>query len=158
MPFRSTIIALLDSGTTVLADRYAFSGVAFSASKVTSSALSYEWCRNPEIGLPAPDLTMFLDIAPEKARERGGYGEERYEKEEVQRRVRGVFERIGREMLAGGAGETAGSERTRWVKVDAGEQKDAVHDIIWGLLDPLIHGVEEPLKRLWEEHLPQPTN
>jgi dTMP kinase len=116
VPFRSTIIALLDSGTTVLADRYAFSGVAFSASKVTSSALSYEWCRNPEIGLPAPDLTMFLDIAPEKARERGGYGEERYEKEEVQRRVRGVFERIGREMLAGGAGETAGSERTRWVK------------------------------------------
>jgi len=152
----STIVTLLNSGTMVLADRYAFSGIAFSASKVTSSALSYEWCRNPEIGLPAPDLTMFLDIAPEKARERGGYGDERYEKEEVQRRVRGVFERIGKETLVGGAREHAGSERTRWVNVDAGEEKDAVHAVVWRLVDPLINGLEEPLKRLWEEHLPQP--
>lgn len=77
----------LNEGTTIICDRYAFSGVAFSASK----GLPFEWCRTPDIGLPAPDLSLFLDISPEKAKERGGYGEERYEKEEMQRRVRQIF-------------------------------------------------------------------
>jgi dTMP kinase len=151
---RSTITNLLASGTTVLADRYAFSGIAFSASKVTAG-LAYEWCRSPEIGLPAPDLTVFLDIDPEKARERGGYGEERYEKEEMQRRVRGVFDRIGKEMGSGaGEAEPGG----RWVNVDAGHEKDIVEDVIWGLVEPLMNGVEKPVMRLWEEHLPRPTS
>ena len=149
---RSTITNLLASGTTVLADRYAFSGIAFSASKV-AAGLTYEWCRSPEIGLPAPDLTVFLDIDPEKARERGGYGEERYEKEEMQKRVRDVFDRIGKEM-----GSRAGESEIggQWVKVDAGHEKDIVQGVIWGLVEPLMNGVENPVVRLWEEHLPRP--
>ena len=85
---------------TVIADRYAFSGIAFSASKVEASGeapkLPFEWCRVPDIGLPAPDLVLFLDIAPEQARLRGGFGEERYEKEEMQARVR---QAEGRELV-----------------------------------------------------------
>jgi len=161
----STITTLLASGTTVLADRYAFSGIAFSASKVPSPSspspsppLTYEWCRNPEIGLPAPDLTLFLDIDPEKARERGGYGEERYEKEEVQRRVRGVFDRIGKEMFVSEGGEEGVNASGRWIKVDAGEEKDVVQGVVWALVEPLVGGVEGPVKRLWEEHLPPPTS
>jgi dTMP kinase len=149
---RSTITNLLASGTTVLADRYAFSGIAFSASKV-AAGLTYEWCRSPEIGLPAPDLTVFLDIDPEKARERGGYGEERYEKEEMQKRVRDVFDRIGKE-TGSRAGESEIGEQ--WVKVDAGHEKDIVQGVIWGLVEPLMNGVENPVVRLWEEHLPRP--
>ncbi|KAH0984599.1 hypothetical protein GBA52_011776 [Prunus armeniaca] len=41
----------------------------------------------PEIGLLAPDLVVYLDIPPEKAAERGGYGGERYEQLEFQRRL-----------------------------------------------------------------------
>lgn len=130
----------------MLADRYAFSGVAFSASK----GLSYEWCRSPDISLPAPDLTLFLDVAPEKARERGGYGEERYEKEEMQQRVRGVFEVIGTEM---GAEVDGNSSSSRWVTIDAGEEKEAVQNAIWKHVEPLQSGVEGPIKRLWESHL-----
>jgi dTMP kinase len=37
--------------------------------------LKYEWSRTPDISLPAPDLTLFLDIALEKAAaERSGMG------------------------------------------------------------------------------------
>ena len=140
--FRSTITSLLESGTTVLADRYAFSGIAFSASK----GLPYEWCRGPDINLPAPDLTLFLDLAPEKARERGGYGEERYEKEEMQKRVRGVFEVIGTEMRTD-------NSSYRWVTVDAGEEKEAVQSAMWKHVEPLQNGIEGPIKRLWESHL-----
>jgi len=137
----STIEQFLNSGTTVLCDRYAFSGIAFSAAK----GLPYAWCRAPDVSLPSPDLTLFLDISPEKAKERGGYGEERYEKEEMQRRVRDVFERIGREMVQG---DHAGR---RWVKIDAGQERNEVADAIWAYAESVVSGVHGPIERLRED-------
>jgi dTMP kinase len=135
-PHRSTIEQLLSTGTIVLCDRYAFSGVAFS----TAKGLPYAWCRAPDVSLPAPDLTLFLDIPPEKAKERGGYGEERYEQEEMQTRVRGVFDRIGLEM-----------EDRSWIRVDAGLERDEVEDIVWGHIGSFINGVDGSTRRLWED-------
>ena len=43
-----------------MVDRYAFSGVAFSAAKGT---LSMDWCKGPDRGLPKPDLVLFLDVS-----------------------------------------------------------------------------------------------
>ncbi|CAK9176116.1 unnamed protein product [Ilex paraguariensis] len=73
----------LRSGTTLIVDRYSYSGVAFSSAK----GLDIEWCKAPEMGLLAPDLVLYLDIPPENAAERGGYGGERYEQLEFQRKV-----------------------------------------------------------------------
>ncbi|KAJ3684340.1 hypothetical protein LUZ61_013504 [Rhynchospora tenuis] len=73
----------LKSGTNLIVDRYSYSGVAFSAAK----GLDLQWCKAPEEGLIAPDLVLYLDIPPEKAAERGGYGIERYEKLEFQKKV-----------------------------------------------------------------------
>jgi thymidylate kinase len=42
---------LQESGCHVIVDRYAFSGVAFSAAK---DGLSLEWCKQPDSGLPRP--------------------------------------------------------------------------------------------------------
>lgn len=80
---RSLMEAKLKGGTTLIVDRYSYSGVAFSSAK----GLDIEWCKAPEIGLPAPDAVAYLDISPEKAAERGGYGGERYEKLEFQKKV-----------------------------------------------------------------------
>lgn len=80
---RSVMEAKLKSGTTLIVDRYAYSGVAFSCAK----GLDIQWCKAPEVGLWAPDLVVYLDISPEKAAERGGYGGERYEQLEFQRKV-----------------------------------------------------------------------
>jgi thymidylate kinase len=52
--------ARLNSGETLVCDRYAFSGVAFTAAKGT---LDLEWCKNPDRGLPAPDAVIYLDVA-----------------------------------------------------------------------------------------------
>ena len=57
----------LSSGTTIVCDRYAFSGVAFSASK---DGLEMEWCKNPDRGLPAPDSIIYLDLPVAKAQKR----------------------------------------------------------------------------------------
>lgn len=71
----------LAAGTHLVVDRYAFSGVAFSAAK---DGLTIDWCRQPDRGLPAPDLVCFLDVSPAEARSRGGFGQERYEEEKFQ--------------------------------------------------------------------------
>lgn len=60
----------LDSGTTLVCDRYAHSGVAFSSAK--TSNLSTEWCKRPDMGLPAPDAVIFLDLSQDEAEKRGG--------------------------------------------------------------------------------------
>uniref|UniRef100_A0A7N0U9B7 Thymidylate kinase n=1 Tax=Kalanchoe fedtschenkoi TaxID=63787 RepID=A0A7N0U9B7_KALFE len=80
---RSMMESKLRSGTTLIVDRYSYSGVAFSAAK----GLDIEWCKAPEKGLLAPDLVLYLDIQPEEAAERGGYGGERYEQLEFQKKV-----------------------------------------------------------------------
>ncbi|EGN95061.1 hypothetical protein SERLA73DRAFT_187350 [Serpula lacrymans var. lacrymans S7.3] len=134
----STISSHLEKGTTIIADRYAFSGIAFSARK----GLSYKWCQAPDVGLPAPDLTMFLDIEPDIAQARGGYGTERYEQEEVQRDVRQVFERIEKEMTHAGA---------RWVKIDAGRTQKEVSQDVWVHVQSILDSVHHPVGTLWEE-------
>lgn len=71
-------------------DRYAFSGVAFSSAK----GLDLEWCRNPDIGLLAPDIVLFLDLSIDEAEKRGGFGQERYEKRDLQIKVRDEFTKL----------------------------------------------------------------
>lgn len=71
-------------------DRYAFSGVAFSSAK----GLDLEWCRNPDIGLLTPDIVLFLDLTIDQAEKRGGFGQERYEKRELQIKVRDEFTKL----------------------------------------------------------------
>ncbi|GAB2226318.1 hypothetical protein Droror1_Dr00022120 [Drosera rotundifolia] len=80
---RSSMEDKLKAGITLVVDRYSYSGVAFSSAK----GLCIEWCKAPERGLPAPDLVLYLDISPEKASERGGYGGERYEHLDFQKKV-----------------------------------------------------------------------
>jgi len=71
-------------------DRYYYSGIVYSAAK-QNPALTLEWARKPDEGLPRPDVCVYLTISPEEAAKRGGFGEERYEKKEMQERVRGLF-------------------------------------------------------------------
>lgn len=84
---RKAIEAQLKAGTTLIVDRYAYSGVAFSSAK----GLDLEWCKNPDRGLLQPDLVLFLDLPIEEAQKRGGFGDERYETLELQTKVRSKF-------------------------------------------------------------------
>ncbi|CAK3938940.1 Thymidylate kinase [Lecanosticta acicola] len=81
---------LIASGVTVVIDRYYYSGCVYSAAK-QNPTMDLAWCRHMEVGLPRPDLCLFLDVKAEEAERRGGFGNERYEKKELQDRVRGLF-------------------------------------------------------------------
>lgn len=80
-------------GINVIIDRYSFSGAVYSAAK-DNPDLSLDWAWYPEIGLLKPDVLLFLDISPEDAAKRGNYGEERYETEKMQARVRALFKTL----------------------------------------------------------------
>ena len=128
----ASLEAKLAAGTTVICDRYAFSGVAFSAAK----GLPLPWCRAPDVGLPAPDLTLFLDLAPEVAAARAGYGDERYEKEALQACVRMMFKDFG-------------SDTRGWVTIDAGQDRETVAREILEHVEPLVQGIDAPIGKLW---------
>lgn len=53
-----------------------------------------DWCKVPDHGLPEPDLVLFIDLPPETAAARSGYGTERYEKLEFQIKVRKMFDQL----------------------------------------------------------------
>lgn len=86
----NTIKSLIASGTSIVCGRYAYSGVAYSGAK----GMPMDWCRGCDVGLPEPDLVIFLDMDPEVAATRSAYGEERYEKVSFQKVVREKFMEI----------------------------------------------------------------
>lgn len=97
----------LSRGESVIVDRYAFSGVAYSVAK----GLSIEWCKAPDAGLPAPDIVIFLNLNVEAARRRGDFGSERYENREMQISVSNAFTKLN---------------ESNWRIIDADADEDTV--------------------------------
>jgi len=110
---RDEICRELTRGRTVVMDRYAFSGIAFSSAK----GLDFEWCKSVDVGLPMPDIVFFLDLPISEAMKRGQFGEERYEKGDMQERVLRKFR-----MFEG---------TDAWQVLDARLDVDALSDIVY---------------------------
>lgn len=83
------IVTTLQLGTHVIMDRYIYSGIAYSLAK--SASYDYQWLYAPDKNLPKPDLTMFLTIDLSELSKRKGWGDERYEKEAFQKKVKECF-------------------------------------------------------------------
>lgn len=71
----------------MICDRYAYSGVSYSAAK----GLDFDWCLNADRGLIKPDLVFYFDIDMDTIKSRSGFGDERYEKTEFQGKVRDQY-------------------------------------------------------------------
>lgn len=95
--------------------------------------LPLDWLIQPDRALPSPDLTLFLSISASEAAKRGGYGNERYEKEEIQMKVRRAFERVEQvfkgQVAIGGISQQAASGE--WKTVDAGREREQVWEDVW---------------------------
>lgn len=131
---------LLRSGTTIICDRYAYSGVAFSAAK---DGLDVPWCASPDRGLPAPDCVVYLDLPVEAAMRRGEFGAERYEKETFQRQVAANFATLREQ------------DATPWTVLDASRPIDALHAEIVSLVQSTSEAVRHTaIRRLWVDSAP----
>ena len=69
---------MLNDGVNVVCDRYAYSGVVYSAAK----GLEFDWCLGADRGLLRPDLVFFMDVNAEQISKRAGFGDERFERTE----------------------------------------------------------------------------
>lgn len=127
----------LRSGVTLVVDRYAFSGVAFSSSKEN---FSLHWCKQPDVGLPKPDLVCFLNITPEAASQRGDYGNERYETSAFQKKVKNRYT------------ELMEDKSINWKVIDAAQSVEDVHEDIKQLSEAVIKEArDQPIGKLWVE-------
>merc|ERR1712113_390878 len=88
-----TLISQLNSGKTVITDRYAYSGVAFTAAKQNEN-FTIERCMEPDRYLPKPDRCYYLTEPTEVVQARGDFGAERYEKVEFQKRAQENFQKL----------------------------------------------------------------
>ena len=129
----------LESGVTLICDRYAHSGVAFSSAK----GLDMDWCVNCDRGLIAPDAIIYLDLSIEDAMKRGDFGLERYEKKEFQETVRSKFIALQR---------LSDKESLPLYTIDARKSKDELQSEIRVLVDSIIAQVQhQPIKALWSK-------
>ena len=107
----------LDGGLVVVCDRYVASTVAYGEAQ----GLDADWLTQMQRLLPAPDLTILLDIAPELAVERKATGRDRYERDlSLLGRVRESYLRQ--------------AQHAGWVRVDGGRDKADVADQIRAIL------------------------
>lgn len=101
------------AGKTVVCDRYAYSGVAYSAAK----GLDLEWCKAADRGELRPDLVLYLNLPPEAASLRAGYGVELYERLDFQRIITSKYALM--------------SSDYEWAVVDARGQEELVQARIY---------------------------
>ncbi|KAM9482827.1 thymidylate kinase isoform 1-T2 [Clarias gariepinus] len=127
---------MLEQGITLVVDRYAFSGVAFTSAKPD---FSLEWCKHPDVGLPKPDLVIFLQLNHSVAAQRGEFGVERYETSAFQRTVQQRFEQLMKD------------PSVNWKVIDADRSIEAVHNDIKVLSQNTINMCENtPIGELWK--------
>ncbi|EGW32427.1 uncharacterized protein SPAPADRAFT_138291 [Spathaspora passalidarum NRRL Y-27907] len=100
------IHSLLNQGYFIVLDRYIYSGLAYTLAKhdfqgegVSSGGSKkqlgdIDWLLGPDKGLPKPDLTLFLTLDLQEISKRKGFGDERYEMEQFQARVKQCFLKV----------------------------------------------------------------
>lgn len=79
----------LNNNGIVISDRYYDSGIVYSIAK----GLDEDWCKQSDKGLPEPDFKFFIDIEPTDVIDRDGYGDEKYETIEFQKKVYDTYKR-----------------------------------------------------------------
>ena len=94
---------LLNQGYFIILDRYIYSGIAYTLSKNDfhdetisqgknkQQLNNIDWLLSPDKGLPKPDLTLFLTLDLEEISKRKGWGDERYELQQFQAKVKQCF-------------------------------------------------------------------
>lgn len=131
------IIDTLNNGTNIICDRYIYSGIAYTCAKninrQSSDIIDPAWCVSVDIGLPLPDITIFIDIDSTTASQRGEYGNERYESIEFQQLVRNEFMKL---------------KSDNWYIIDgAGEKHDIFQQILHVVEPQIISYQTQPIQK-----------
>jgi len=112
--YRQSIVEAKAEGTILVCDRYLASSVAYGEAQELDSA----WLVEIQKYLPAPDVTILLDIPPEVSARRKSQDRDKYERDlSLLARVRDSYVK-----------QSAGPG---WVRIDADRDRDAVAADVW---------------------------
>uniref|UniRef100_A0A674J0K2 Thymidylate kinase n=2 Tax=Terrapene triunguis TaxID=2587831 RepID=A0A674J0K2_9SAUR len=126
----------LNQGITLVVDRYAFSGVAFTSAKEN---FSLDWCKQPDVGLPKPDLILFLQLSTLEAAKRGDFGNERYENSSFQEKVLQNYYHLIKD------------KTLNWKTIDASKSIEELHNEIKSFTEEAMQEVQnKPIGALWK--------
>ncbi|XP_057326503.1 thymidylate kinase [Microplitis mediator] len=129
----SDLIKTLNSGVTLVVDRYAASGAAYSA---TSTKKSLSWCKEPDRGLPAPDLVALITTDEKTIMSREGWANERFERKDFQRKVADNFLKL---------------KDDTWKIVSGDQSIDDIHQVLLEEALKIIEQVKNsPINQLYE--------
>eukprot|EP01095_Lingulamoeba_sp_RSL-Kostka_P004826 TRINITY_DN1604_c0_g1_i1.p1 TRINITY_DN1604_c0_g1~~TRINITY_DN1604_c0_g1_i1.p1 ORF type:complete len:232 (-),score=71.35 TRINITY_DN1604_c0_g1_i1:13-708(-) len=138
------IKTLLNQGYTVICDRYAYSGVVFSIAK----GMDIDWCKGTDKGLVEPDHVFFLTISDNEAINRPGFGEERYETTEFQKKVRKAYT----DLISYDDNQDNDNNENddKWIYINANRSIEEISDELYEKSLNIIEKVKNnPLKKLW---------
>jgi dTMP kinase len=134
----SIVDTLINKKMDVVCDRYAYSGVAFTMAKKIYE-LNLDACMHSDVGLPRPDVVIFLDIDSKTQVTRGGFGNERYEDVKIQTDARDIFIQLKNKDVTG-----------TWRVVDARKSPTEISEEIIKIVDESRLKVQNaPLMKLW---------
>lgn len=115
--------------------RYAASGAAFGAA---STGRPLNWCKISDSGLPAPDLVIFLEVKGETQEGRANWGEEHFERADIQQKVAVNFQRLSKDY--------------NWCSIEANRSIEEVHQDILKHCLPIIEQCKnKPISILYED-------
>ncbi|KAG5518686.1 hypothetical protein PMAC_002655 [Pneumocystis sp. 'macacae'] len=126
----------LEEGIFVVADRYIYSGIAFSVAK----GLNIDWCKASERGLLLPDCVIYLDVSQKKISQRQDYGSERYETKTMQENVQSIFKNIF---------ETDCSVYCPWYWINASNSISQVKTEIWDVVQEIINNQTDKIHKFY---------
>ncbi|XP_045497365.1 thymidylate kinase [Colias croceus] len=124
------IIKTLEAGTTIVVDRYCYSGVAFSAAK----GLDLNWCKSSDVGLPKPDKVFYLTIPLDVMQKRKGFGNERYEVPEFQKKVIKTYQEL---------------KEDDWDVLDADRTPEEIQEDLLKRTLNILNTIENPIGKIW---------
>ena len=111
----------LARGTVVLCDRYLASSVAYGE----AFGLDARWLTDIQRYLPQPDLTVLLDIDPQVSVSRKTADRDKYERD------LSLLSRVRESYLRQATG-------LRWLRLDAGRDREAVASDVYSAVEPLL--------------------
>jgi dTMP kinase len=111
--------------------------------ELTPQGLPFDFCLNPDKGLPLPDAILYLTLPPEVASARAAYGVERYENVAMQERVKNQFLAVASEVK-----KRHGEDG--WTEISAEGTIEEVEALVHARLGPILSSDPGAIGRLWQ--------
>jgi dTMP kinase len=122
----------LHEGKLVLCDRFSASTLAYQGYGRGISLKKVEGANNIATNGLAPDLNIFLDLSPEEGLNRLPPGRDRFEMQGIEE----FHERVRFGYLA-----LIEKDPSRWVVIDGLQTPEEISQIIWQIVEPMLHKI-----------------